>query len=91
MRHFSSYEESYFWATHGGAEIDLLLVRGGKKVGFDIKYTDSPKITKSMQIALEDLKLEHLCVIIPSSESKFKLAENVTCISISYIEELINT
>jgi len=70
-------EECYFWATQSGAELDLLLIKEGKKVGFEIKYTDSPKITPSMKIALHDLKLDHLYVIFPSDQS-FPLDTHIT-------------
>lgn len=56
-------EECHFWATHSGAELDLLIVRGRKRYGFEIKRTSSPKITPSMRHSVEDLKLTHLHVI----------------------------
>lgn len=69
-------EEAYFWAVHGAAELDLLLFLGGKKVGFEIKYAEAPKLTQSMQVALEVLKLDKLVVIVPEGED-FPLAKNV--------------
>lgn len=69
--------ESFFWATHGGAELDLFIPDlKGKKVGFEIKYTDSPSITASMRVAIEDLKLDELYCIIPG-DSNFKLDEKI--------------
>jgi len=62
-------EECYFWATHAGAEMDLLIVRGRKRIGFEIKFTSSPKITPSMKIALDDLKLSQLFVIHAGDKS----------------------
>lgn len=56
---------AYFWATHQGAELDLLLFMGGKRVGFEVKRSDAPTLTKSMRIALEDLKLDKLFVVYP--------------------------
>ncbi|MBM3892769.1 ATP-binding protein [Candidatus Dependentiae bacterium] len=70
-------EECFFWATQADAELDLLVFKDGKRLGFEFKYTDSPKITKSMHIALADLKLDHLTVVYPGTKS-FKLAENIT-------------
>ncbi len=55
----------FFWRTHHGAELDLLLMYQGKKLGFEFKFSDAPKITKSMNQALTDLKLDHLFVIYP--------------------------
>ena len=56
-------EECFFWATHGGAELDLLVVRGRRRLGFEIKRADAPQLTPSMRSALTDLKLERLDVI----------------------------
>jgi predicted AAA+ superfamily ATPase len=55
----------YFWRTHQGAELDLLVVHHGKRYGFEAKLSDAPTSTKSMAIALEDLKLERLFVVYP--------------------------
>jgi predicted AAA+ superfamily ATPase len=77
-------EECFFWATQGGAELDLLIVKNGKLLGFEIKYTDAPKTTKSMMVALEDLKLDHLYVVHPQPGS-FPLAEKISALG---IEEL---
>ncbi len=66
IRHFQAdQDECYFWATHQRAELDLLIVKNGKKYGFEMKYSGSPKITKSMQIAKNDLSLDSLVVIYP--------------------------
>jgi len=46
--------EDFSWATHGGAELDLLLVRGERRWGFEVKYADAPRTTKSMRVALDD-------------------------------------
>lgn len=56
-------EEYCFWATHAGAELDLLVVRGRRRYGFEIKRTVSPRVTPSMHHALEDLRLARLDVI----------------------------
>lgn len=69
-------DDCYFWATQGGAELDLLISKNSKKLGFEIKYTDSPKITKSMHIAIKDLGLDQLTIIIPGKE-QFELEENI--------------
>lgn len=76
-KHNAQPEECYFWATQSGAELDLFIIKDGKRLGFEIKYTDTPKITKSMMIAMEDLKLDHLYVIHPHGGS-FPLATNIT-------------
>jgi predicted AAA+ superfamily ATPase len=61
--------DAYFWATHGGAELDLLVNWRGLKYGFEFKYGDAPSMTKSMHTALHDLKLERLFVVHPGKES----------------------
>ena len=61
--------ECYFWATRGGAELDLLVVRGNRRIGFEFKRTAAPRRTKSMAIALETLQLDSLHVIYPGRES----------------------
>lgn len=61
--------DAYFWATHGGAELDLMVIWRGRKYGFEFKYGDAPSMTKSMHTALHDLKLERLFVIHPGKDS----------------------
>lgn len=75
-KHRAALDECFFWATQGGAELDLLIVQEGKKYAFEIKYTDAPKITKSMLSAIETLKLKKLTVIYPG-KLKFNLAKNI--------------
>jgi predicted AAA+ superfamily ATPase len=73
-------EECFFWATHAGAELDLLVVRGRKRLGFEIKRTSSPQITKSMHSALSDLKLSRLD-IIHAGDLTFPLSRQVRAVS----------
>jgi predicted AAA+ superfamily ATPase len=61
--------QAYFWATHQGAELDLLVMRRGKRYGFEMKRSDAPTITKSMRIAFQDLRLERLFVVYPGRMS----------------------
>lgn len=69
-------EQSYFWATHSGAELDLLLFINGKKIGVEIKRDDAPKATRSMHIALEDLSLDQLLIVYPGERS-YQLQEKI--------------
>jgi predicted AAA+ superfamily ATPase len=62
-----SEEETYFWGVHNQAELDLLLFRGGKRLGFEVKYTDTPKVTSSQRAALEHLKLDALTIVCPGN------------------------
>lgn len=72
-------EECYFWSSHSIAEIDLLILKNGKRIGFEFKYTDSPKITSSMKISLEDLKLDQIKVIFPGNIS-FKMSDKIEAV-----------
>ncbi|MGH8502455.1 MAG: ATP-binding protein [Gammaproteobacteria bacterium] len=66
-----------FWATHGGAELDLLVTIRGKRYGFECKYADAPGTSRSMRVALEDLTLTHLWVIYPGNE-RYDLDERLS-------------
>lgn len=59
------HDEAWFWRTHGGAELDLLLVHDGKRTGIEIKRVDAPRVTPSMRTALADLKLDQMVVVYP--------------------------
>jgi hypothetical protein len=60
---------AYFWATHQGAELDLLLVRGARRFGVEVKRSDAPSVTPAMRIALQDLRLDHLTVVYPGARA----------------------
>lgn len=70
-------EECFFWATQADAELDLFITKGSKRIGFEFKYADAPKITRSMRVALHDLKLDELFVIYPGDKS-FPMDEKIT-------------
>ena len=85
VRHLGAHaEECFFWATHGGAELDLLIVSGQKRLGFEFKRTSAPKITSSMRSALTDLKLQSLD-IIHAGDRTFQLDKRVRAVSFSRI------
>jgi predicted AAA+ superfamily ATPase len=73
--------ECYFWAIHAQAELDLLIFKDSKRLGFEFKYTDKPQLTKSMQIAADVLKLDKLYLISPGKQD-FPLAENIRAVGI---------
>jgi predicted AAA+ superfamily ATPase len=62
-------EGAWFWATHGGAELDLLVLHGGQRLGVEIKRADAPRLSASIRQALADLELDELLVITPSERS----------------------
>jgi predicted AAA+ superfamily ATPase len=73
-------QECFFWATHSGAELDLLVVRGRRRWGFEIKRTSAPSLTPSMRIAQQDLGLQKLFVV-HAGERSFDLAKNVRAVA----------
>ena len=75
-------DECFFWATHSGAELDLLVVRGRIRLGFEIKRTTSPKVTPSMRHSAADLKLDRLDVV-HAGESSFPLGTGLRAIAFS--------
>lgn len=74
-------EQCSFWATYQGAELDLLVTRGGRRRGFEFKHTDAPGITKSMRIALEDLRLDQLDVIHAGADT-YPLSEKIRAVAL---------
>jgi hypothetical protein len=79
--------DAYFWATHGGAELDLLLILRGKRYGFEFKYADAPTKSKSMLVALEDLGLERLWVVYPGAR-EYALHEAISVVPLASIPAL---
>jgi hypothetical protein len=80
-------DQAYFWQTQGGAELDLLTFSNGKKIGFEMKLSESPRTTKSMHIAIKDLQLSHLYVIHPG-KLRFSLDTNITALPAEEIPTL---
>jgi uncharacterized protein len=69
-------DECFFWSVHNGPELDLVFERDGKRFGCEIKYSDSPVVTKSMYSAIEELSLEKITIIYPGTRS-FKLDKKI--------------
>ncbi|MCX7821083.1 MAG: ATP-binding protein [Brevinematales bacterium] len=69
-------EELFFYSVHSGAELDLLWIHNGKKWGCEFKFSDAPKLTKSMETAFKDLNLEKLWVIYPGTQT-YRLNERI--------------
>jgi hypothetical protein len=80
-------QESYFWSTQANAELDLLILKDNRRLGFEIKFTDSPKITRSIKIVQHDLKLDSLTVIVPGVQ-EFPLTDNIqTCGLVTFLNK----
>ena len=74
-----SHDEAFFWATHKGAEIDLILRKGSRMLGVECKRTDTPKMTPSIRNALEDLGLERVSIVYPGHK-RFPVADHVEAV-----------
>ena len=72
-------DEAYYWATHNGAEIDLVMIKDGRMFGVECKRLDAPRLTPSMKIALHDLRLERILVIYPGTQ-RYKIADHIEVI-----------
>ena len=77
----SGAAQVHFWATHNGAELDLLLVAGDRRVGVEIKRVDAPRRTRSMAVAVEDLRLDALYVIYPG-EMQYGIDDRITTLPV---------
>ncbi|CAN5422502.1 ATP-binding protein [soil metagenome] len=75
-------DDAYFWATHQGAELDLLLFKNGKRIGVECKRSDAPAMTPSIRSALSDLKLDKLFVVYPGAE-RYQLAARVEVVPLA--------
>jgi len=72
--------EAFFWSVHTGAELDLLILRGRQRLGFEFKLTASPRVTPSMRSSREVLELEHLYVVCHAEGEPWPLAEGITAV-----------
>ena len=72
-------DQRYFWATHAGAELDLLIVRGSKRIGMEIKRTVTPRLTPSLRSAISTLRLDR-AYVVHTGEHTFPLADGVEAV-----------
>ncbi|MCC7112407.1 MAG: ATP-binding protein [Deltaproteobacteria bacterium] len=79
-------DECWFWRTEHGAELDLLVTRGGRRWGFEVKRSTAPAMTRSMHSALADLKLDHLWVV-HAGAATFPMAPKVTAVAAEELDE----
>ncbi len=75
-------DEAYFWATHQGAELDLVLFKHGRRIGMECKRIDAPTLTASMRIAMNDLKLDRLFAVYPG-ERRYPLGDRAEAIGLA--------
>ncbi len=81
-------DQCFFWGTHAGAELDLLVASGTRRLGFEFKRSDTPKVSRSMRIALDDLKLENLDIVYPGPES-FEIDKRIRAVALPDAERLL--
>ncbi len=75
------WEDCYYWATHRGAEIDLLVFLEDRRIGLEFKRTSAPRMTRSMHSALADLKLYRIFVVFPG-DTRVPLHERVNAVGL---------
>ncbi|MEQ8486050.1 MAG: ATP-binding protein [Pseudomonadales bacterium] len=80
------HDEAWFWASHQGAEIDLLLRRGDRLLGVECKRADAPRLTPSIRIALEDLGLERVAVVYPGAR-RYRLEARVETVPLTTLAQ----
>ena len=81
---------AYFWATHSRAELDLMVLAKGQRWGFEVKYQDAPVVTKSMRIAMQDLKLERLWVVYPGKIG-YPMDDKIECVPLAELSRIRET
>jgi len=79
--------EAFFWATHNRAELDLFFLHRGRRYGFEVKFSEAPKLTRSMWIAMEDLGLDHLWIIYPGLHA-YPVHEKITVLPLRDVSDL---
>jgi len=79
-------DETYYWATHGGAEIDLVLIKKGRMLGVECKRVDAPRITPSMRIAREELNLKQIAVVYPGKK-RYAMGDGIAAVPLNAVAE----
>ena len=83
-----NFKDAYFWATHTGAEIDLLFFYRGRRYGIEVKFNEAPKVTRSMRIAIKELELNQLWIIYPGKH-RYTVDKRISVWPLEDVEELI--
>ena len=81
--------EAYYWAVHNSVELDLLLFHKGKRYGMEVKFSEAPKITRSMRTALHDQDLTHLWVVYPGADA-YQVEKKISVLPVQKIPELVH-
>jgi hypothetical protein len=88
LRAVQGERDAYFYRTHAGAELDLLIMRRGKRYGFEFKFEDAPRASRSMHVVIEDLGLEHLWIVY-SGERALSLGDRISTLPLEAIDQLL--
>jgi predicted AAA+ superfamily ATPase len=88
IRAAQAERDAYFYRTHAGTELDLLIMRGGRRYGFEFKFEDAPRPTRSMHGAIADLGLEHLWVVF-AGERTMALADRISTLPLARLGEAV--
>lgn len=79
----------FYWRTHAGLELDLMILKNGKRLGFEIKYSDTPKVTRSMRQIVDDLKLDCFYLVYQGKHN-LELEDKIRLLPISDIVRFDN-
>ena len=79
--------DAYYWGTQGGAELDLLILHEGRRIGFELKFVDAPRSTRSMRVAMADLGLDHLWVVYPGTET-YEIDDGLTALPLERLGDV---
>jgi hypothetical protein len=77
-----------FWSNHSGPELDLVFLHRGRRLGFEIKFTEAPRVTPSMRHARQTLKLDHLWVVYPGADP-WPMDEGITALPLSRLPDAL--
>ena len=78
---------AWFWASHGGGEVDLLVVVEGRRIGFEVKFNEAPTITRSMHDVVETVRLDHLFVVCPTTH-EYPASERISVLPATRVVDL---
>ena len=79
-------DDCFFWRLHSGAELDLFVRHGRRRLGFEIKFTSAPRVTPSMRSALENLKLEEV-VVVHAGADCFPMTEGIRAVALDRLKD----
>ena len=78
---------AWFWAAHGGGEVDLLVMIEGRRIGFEVKFNEAPTVTRAMHNVVDTLQLKHLFVVCPTPHA-YPVAERVSVLPVTQVVDL---